>query len=131
MDNKEFLKIRRVFNKAQKQMAQILGVSLKTVNSYEQGWRNIPVHVERQLLFLLSQKPEISKNLKPCWKVKKCRKDVKIRCPAWEFKVGKICWFINGTICEGGAQKDWKKRWKYAEDVRCYSRFLLNYKHKA
>jgi len=35
-------------------MAQLLGTSLKAIQSFEQGWRNIPVHIERQMLFLLA-----------------------------------------------------------------------------
>jgi hypothetical protein len=37
-------------------MAQLLGTSIKAIHSYEQGWRTIPVHVERQLYFLLTRK---------------------------------------------------------------------------
>ncbi len=110
MDRTEFQKIRRVFNKSQREMAQLLGVSVKAVNSYEQGWRNIPHHVERQSLFLLSLRPEISKGLKNCWKIKSCGKDMREGCPAWGFRAGKMCWFINGTICEGKPQGSWKKK---------------------
>ena len=42
-------------------MAQILGSSLKAVQSFEQGWRKIPVHVERQMLFLLAMKKGVGK----------------------------------------------------------------------
>ena len=55
MDNKEFTTIRKKLNKTQKQMAQLLGTSIKAVTSYEQGWRTVPGHVERQLFFLLSR----------------------------------------------------------------------------
>jgi DNA-binding XRE family transcriptional regulator len=36
MDNKEFKNIRKTLNKTQQQMAQLLGVSIKAVHSYEQ-----------------------------------------------------------------------------------------------
>jgi len=38
--------------KKQNQMTQLLGTYLKTIQSFEQVWRNIPVHIERQILFL-------------------------------------------------------------------------------
>ena len=51
MDSKEFSRFRKRLNKTQKQMAQLLGVSIKAVHSYEQGWRSVPAHVERQMFF--------------------------------------------------------------------------------
>ena len=38
MDSKEFKKLREKLKKTQKQMAQLLGVSIKAIHSYEQGW---------------------------------------------------------------------------------------------
>jgi hypothetical protein len=99
-------------NKTQKQMAQLLGTSIKAIHSYEQGWRLIPPHAERQMFFLLSNIKGIKKGQKSCWTIKKCPAKLKKQCPAWEFKAGKLCWFINGTICEGTAQKTWKEKMK-------------------
>ena len=56
MEKKEFSEIRHHLGKTQLQMAQLVGVSLKAIQSFEQGWRNIPVHTERQVLFLLASK---------------------------------------------------------------------------
>ena len=60
----------------------------------------------------------------------KTRKD----CPAWELGAGHLCWFINGTICQGLPQKSWRKKMDickrcevlqslYASDVK--SKFLV------
>ncbi|MCK5723736.1 MAG: transcriptional regulator, partial [Gammaproteobacteria bacterium] len=38
MNSKEFVAIRKRLNKTQKQMAQLLGSSIKAIHSYEQGW---------------------------------------------------------------------------------------------
>ena len=99
-------------NKTQRQIAQLLGVSVKAVESYEQGWRNIPAHMERQMFFLISKMigdPEVTK---PCWVIKKCSSKKKKQCPAWEFKAGELCWFINGTICDGIVHKNWEEKMK-------------------
>lgn len=111
MESKEFLSIRQKLQKTQKQMAQLLGTSIKAIHSYEQGWRNIPVHVERQVLFLLmmSQGADVQN---PCWVTRNCPAERKQHCPAWECHAGKLCWFINGTICEGEVQKDWRTKMK-------------------
>jgi DNA-binding XRE family transcriptional regulator len=110
MDKKEFSKIRAHLGKAQKQMAQLLGVSLKAIQSFEEGWRKIPVHNERQTFFLLALKKDILSDDSPCWSIKKCPQEIREKCPAWEFNAGQICWFINGTFCQGQAQISWKKK---------------------
>ena len=112
MDDKEFKKLREKINKTQKQMAQLLGVSIKAVHSYEQGWRNIPAHVERHMFFLLSKVHKKPKGRKLCWVIKKCPNETKKKCPAWEFNAGDLCWFINGNICCGNACKDWEEKMK-------------------
>jgi len=110
MNKKEFSKIRSHLGKTQKQMAQLLGVSLKAIQSFEEGWRKIPVHNERQTFLLLALKKDILSVASPCWSVKKCPRECKQKCPAWEFNAGRICWFINGTICQGKAQISWTKK---------------------
>lgn len=109
MEKLEFVNIRKKLGKTQKELSELLGTSLKAVSSYEQGWRNIPVHVERQLLFLLSQKN--SKKAKyACWDIRKCTAELRESCPAWEFNAGHLCWFINGTICQSDTKKSWEEK---------------------
>jgi DNA-binding XRE family transcriptional regulator len=123
MDNKEFSYFRKKLNKTQKQMAQLLGISLKAVQGYEQGWRNVPVHVERQVLFLISRKRG-RKGLRPCWVIKKCVPEIRKTCPAWEFRAGTLCWFISGTICEGSVQKNWHEKIKICRACEVMERAL-------
>jgi hypothetical protein len=113
MDSKEF-----------KKMGQLLGVSLKAVRSYEQGWRSIPTHAERQMFFLLSRVEGNQKDRKACWVIKKCPPEIKKQCPAWEFQAGKLCWFINGTICCGDVCKDWKDKMKCCRSCEVFKSFL-------
>jgi len=110
MTSNEFKSLRKKLDKTQKQMAQLLGTSIKAIHSYEQGWRAVPSHVERQIFFLISKKKETEKNIKQCWIVNKCPAKQKKNCPAWEFRAGKLCWFINGTICDGEPKKNWKEK---------------------
>jgi len=51
---KEFSQIRHRVGKMERQIAQLLGASLKAIQSFEQGWRRVPVHSERRLLFLMA-----------------------------------------------------------------------------
>ena len=125
MDSREFTYFRKKLNKTQKQMAQLLGTSLKAIHSYEQGWRSVPASVERQMFFLVSRIADNRIGRKPCWAIKKCSKTQKAQCPAWEFKAGKLCWFINGTICEGSVQKTWKEKMKICRSCEV---FLTDFK---
>ena len=110
MENLDFKKFRKQLQKTQKQMAQLLGVSLKAIHSYEQGWRTIPPSVERQIYFLVSRLPANRRKLKDCWVENKCPSNLKHQCPAWEFRSGKLCWFVNGTICNGEIQHSWQDK---------------------
>lgn len=112
MTSNEFKKFRKKLDKTQRQIAHLLGVSIKAVHSYEQGWRSIPAHVERQIFFLVSRLKGNNPNKTPCWDIKACPNDKKNKCPAWEFQAGDLCWFISGTICDGNAHKTWKEKMK-------------------
>lgn len=124
MDGREFSSLRKALNKTQGQMAQLLGTSLKAIHSYEQGWRAVPAHVERQLLFLCASAPVKGKGRKPCWVIKKCPRELRSRCPAWEFDTGKLCWFVNGTICEGAPHKDWHAKMKICRSCEVFAGLL-------
>lgn len=117
MDSKEFFRARKKLEKTQKQMAELLGSSIKAIHSYEQGWRSIPGHVERQVFFLISrQRNADNGGPQKCWVAKKCPTKRKKECPAWEFRAGELCWFINGTICECTAQENWKEKMKICRE---------------
>ena len=53
------------------------------------------------------------KPIVPCWEVKDCPLEKKGKCPAWEFNKGNLCWFINGTICQGKPHRDWYEKMKF------------------
>jgi len=91
VEKEEFVESRTRLDKTQKEMSQLLGVSVKAIYSYEQGWRSIPTHVERQVFFLLSRK-----------------------------KGG----LVNGTICEGKPQKNWKEKMKICRECEVILDFL-------
>ncbi len=107
MDKDLFAKARVKLGKTQKELAKLLGISLKAVQSYEQGWRTVPLHVERQLYFLLvNQRADTIKKRNCCWNIIKCTN--KQECPAWEFQAGHLCWLLSGTRC-GCAAKEGHK----------------------
>lgn len=123
MDKKTFAKARAKLEKTQKELAILLGVSLKAVQSYEQGWRSVPLHVERQLYFLLVNRRTGNKSKrKNCWKEKKCR--LKKQCPAWEFQAGHLCWFLSGTQCDCTVDKDYKNKMEVCRQCEVLSSLI-------
>lgn len=130
MDVKEFSALRKKLKKTQKQMAQLLGTSIKAIHSYEQGWRSIPVHVERQLYFLLSRNAGGQNGFEPCWNVRSCPREQREQCPAWEFSTGDLCWFINGTICEGIVHKSWPEKMKSCRTCEVFKANMASIAHE-
>ena len=120
MDKKEFSQIRQHLGRTQTQMAQLLGTSPKAIQSFEQGWRRVPVHIERQVLLLIALKYSQKKMARPCWVMKGCSEKVRQQCPAWELQAGHLCWFINGTICQGKVQESWQKKMKLCRQCRVF-----------
>jgi DNA-binding XRE family transcriptional regulator len=98
MTKDEFYLARGKLGKTQKELAELLGTSIRTIHSYEQGWRNIPVHTQKQLYFLLINHRSKKHTVIPCWEKKLCEN--KEQCPAWEFESGHMCWYICGTLCD-------------------------------
>ena len=120
MENGEFVSFRKKIKKTQMQMATLLGVSLKAIHSYEQGWRSIPAYIERQMLFLMSRITARHQTPKNCWEIIKCPDKKKELCPAREFQAGELCWFINGTICHGIEHKKWEDKIKLCKSCKVF-----------
>ena len=110
MDSLQFTNFRKKLKKTQQELARLMGTSVKAIHSYEQGWRTVPAHVERQLLLLACMANGRRQSDSPCWVLRQCPEDRRERCPAWEFQAGDLCWFINGTICEGAPRKSWQEK---------------------
>jgi len=110
MDGPAFAKLRSALGKSQRELAGLLGLSLKAVESYEQGWRKVPAHVERVLYYLLFKLGEDEEpKADTCWKARACPEAKRALCVAYLAKEGSFCWFFTGRLCsaardaEGGA----------------------------
>jgi transcriptional regulator with XRE-family HTH domain len=118
MDGPEFARLRASLGKSQRELAELLGLSLKAVESYEQGWRNVPAHVERLLYFLLFKLNEADlESEDPCWKSKNCPEATRAKCVAFVAKEGRFCWFFTGRLCATAKSGEADERGCYACDV--------------
>lgn len=110
--------VRKSLGLTQKEMAELLGVSKKTIESYEQRWRATPVNVERLALLYLGCFRLAEKDRKvECWRMTKCPKQRREQCVAWQVKRGDLCWMFGGTMCQGTQGNDWRA--KFETCTRC------------
>lgn len=126
MGGAEFARLRASLGKSQRELAELLGLSLKAVESYEQGWRNVPAHVERLLFFLLFKLNEDKIETEdPCWESKECPDDRRAKCVAFVAKEGRFCWFFTGRLCAAakvsGPAKAGAAKAGAPDDRGCYS----------
>ncbi len=124
MTSQDFKSVRFRLGRTQKGIAQLLGVSIKAIHSYEQGWRKIPGHVERQVYFLLSRIMNSPADATPCWDLMQCPKDRMNQCPAYEFHSGDMCWFVNGTQCRGKNFGSWEEKMETCRNCDVFKALL-------
>ena len=86
--------IREKLARTQAELATALGISEKAVQSYEQGWRDVPVRIMIQLLVLLAIQRKKTLDRAPCWEIKDCPDEKKKQCPAFTMGDGLFCWFL-------------------------------------
>jgi len=103
--------LRKEFGLSQKEMADLLGVSLKAIQSYEQGWRRVPPHIEQMLLLhaVLHRCSNLRK-VPPCWKTVDCPATVRDVCPARHLAHPGFCWLVTGTLCRGERMGSWRAK---------------------
>ena len=92
-------RIRKLLGRTQEELAGALGMSLKAVQSYEQGWRGVPARVLIQLLILVALYRKQSGDDVPCWEVRRCEAKQRAGCASYTMGSGQFCWFIGNKTC--------------------------------
>ena len=105
MDSVEFANTRKGLSKTRKQLSNLLGVSRKTIRSYEKGWKYVPAHVERRLLTLTLPNERKKGYQKSNWQINGCSPEQRLSCPAWELRVGQASWLMNASMCHGNVRE--------------------------
>ncbi|MEI6148131.1 MAG: helix-turn-helix transcriptional regulator [bacterium] len=91
--------IRGILGRTQAELANAMGLSAKAVQSYEQGWREVPVRVMIQLLILLALFRKHTMDDVPCWEIRKCNPAHRSRCASFTMGRGQFCWFVGSRHC--------------------------------
>jgi DNA-binding XRE family transcriptional regulator len=91
--------VRHRLDCSQTELASMLGISGKAVESYEQGWRHTPDRVLLQLLNLLAIHREQTHTLPPCWEQVQCPPALGAACRSRTLGNGRFCWQIGSPTC--------------------------------
>lgn len=92
-------RIRAIMGRTQSELASALGVSEKAIQSYEQGWREVPLRAMIQLLVLLALYRKQSMDDTPCWELRKCNESQREHCASFTVGNGQFCWFVGSKDC--------------------------------
>jgi len=117
--------LREELGRSQREMAELVGVSTKAIQSYEQGWRQTPPYVEQQILLqaILRRHPDLRK-IPRCWRLNKCSMEIRRRCPSAKLKLPGFCWFITGTLCHGTPMASWTTKREHCLQCQVMERLL-------
>jgi len=97
--------VRKSLGKSQTEFAGLIGRSVRALQSYEQGWRDVPEHVQRTaalLVYLHGRKTP--SDVKPCWEIRRCKPKERETCPVYELRAGYLCWLLSSQ-CSAGSKK--------------------------
>ena len=101
----------------QHDLADLLGVSIRAVQSYEQGWRTTPpkVLLSAWLLVFFQWRGRHGPPA-PCWELNNCRLDAREKCFAYRHNAGDLCWFLSTQACLRTAGKTCAQRIRICHD---------------
>jgi DNA-binding XRE family transcriptional regulator len=103
--------IRHGLGLSQAQLADLMGVSARAVQSWEQGWRHPSPALERSLLLLLmAVRQAESFGSRRCWDTVGCPAEEREKCLAYRSRQGHLCWFLTGNICQGERLRTWSDK---------------------
>jgi DNA-binding XRE family transcriptional regulator len=111
-------RVREKLGKSQSEFSALLGISTRAVQSYEQGWRTVPPHVQKQVAMLLYlEHRKTHKEVPPCWELNGCTDEARQTCHVSLTDSGHICWLVSGNINHGAQERSWKAKW--AKCLKC------------
>ena len=103
--------VREELGFSQAELAALLGVSPRTVQSSEQGWRNPSAAVEKSaLLLLLAKRHGAAFSAHRCWETMGCSEEERRECLAFLTHQGHLCWLLSGNVCHGKRLTCWEEK---------------------
>ena len=118
-------RIRDEMGLSQSELASLVGIGVRAIQSYEQKWREPSEMVKRTLILLLvahRNGPKLS--VMRCWEQTGCSPRVCEKCVAYATRQGHLCWFLTGTICKGKRHRNWTEKMQVCLDCSFLQRLL-------
>jgi DNA-binding XRE family transcriptional regulator len=101
-------RVRQELGLSQAELAAVLGVSPRTIQSCEQGWRKPSCSLEKMLVLLVMADRHGSRfGSLACWKTKRCAPARRAQCLIYQSRQGHLCWFLTGNVCAGRRLRNW------------------------
>lgn len=118
---------RRAMSLSQTQLATVLGVSPRTVQSCEQGWRKPSPALEKSLLLLrIGHERGVDLCSNKCWDLKGCSESERTHCLAYRTRQGHLCWLVSGNLCAGRRVRTWDEKKAVCGECNFFNRLLGN-----
>lgn len=119
--------IRETLGRSQAEMACLLGVSTRSIQSYEQGWRAVPSYIQKLagvMLYIRWRQTQAS--VAPCWKIRHCDPKSLKKCHVYQSQAGDFCWITCGDLCFGkeGSDRPWLRKIVECQKCPVMTRFL-------
>lgn len=110
---------------SQSELAQLVGFSVRAIQSCEQGWRKPSATLEKAvLLVLMAHRNGGTMRDVRCWEYMQCSMERCERCITYLSGQGHLCWFLSGTLCKDSDAHEWEE--KRVDCVHCrLFKFLL------
>ena len=117
--------IRKELHLSQSELANILGVSPRTIQSCEQGWRSLGGALEKCLLFVLVVERH-GQHLADmhCWEVMQCSPSQRKDCLTYRSQQGGLCWFLTGNRCNQQVMGGWTEKKEVCRHCKFFQQLL-------
>jgi len=91
--------VRKAVGMTQVEFAGVLGVSVRAVQSYEQGWREVPSATLLHMFAVLASVRRPALREVPCWELTGCPGAARNDCRSRRLNAGLFCWLVAGSAC--------------------------------
>ena len=117
--------VRRELGLSQSELADLIGVSRRTVQSCEQGWRSPGPAVEKAaILLLMANRQGADFGRKVCWDAVGCSSAERKNCHVYRSRQGHLCWLLSGNICQGRRLRTWADKKEFCLQCRFFNELL-------
>ncbi len=130
VDIPDIRSIRTELRLSQAELATYLGISVRSIQSCEEGWRLPgPAVLKSLLLLLIIHRHHAGLKDMTCWSQKKCPAAMREKCLVHRSGQGYLCWFLTGNQCELPTSRNWSEKLTRCQRCKVFQRLLQPKSH--